>query len=105
VQNRRDRAPTINISHRFAVSGTLRSNLDPFGLHDDATLWDALKRSYLVEPSKPDSLTTSKEDETPSGAHTLVNRFTLDTLIEDEGGNLSLGQVSGLSPIVFIITI
>jgi len=79
-----------------SVSGTLRSNLDPFNLHDDATLWDALKRAYLVEPSKRDSLITNggDDDETPSGAHTPVNRFTLDTVIEDEGGNLSVGQVS-----------
>lgn len=38
-------------------SGTLRSNLK---LHDDATLWDTLKRSHLVEPSKPNSLTANK---------------------------------------------
>ncbi|EEB86782.1 hypothetical protein MPER_16130, partial [Moniliophthora perniciosa FA553] len=38
-------------------SGTLRSNLDPFNLHDDATLGDALKRSHLVEtPAKRASL-------------------------------------------------
>lgn len=75
------------------VSGTLRSNLDPFNLHDDATLWDALKRSYLVENHKPIAASEDDEDETPSGAHTPVNRFTLDTVIEDEGGNLSIGQV------------
>ena len=82
----------------WTVSGTLRSNLDPFNLHDDATLWDALKRSHLVEPFKPDSLTTGGEGETPSdpGAHTHVNRFTLDTVIEDEGGNFSVGQVGDL---------
>lgn len=35
------------------------------------------------------------EGDTPvgSGAQTPVNRFTLDTVIEDEGGNLSIGQV------------
>ncbi|KAF8969223.1 ABC transporter [Flammula alnicola] len=77
-------------------SGTLRSNLDPFNMHDDATLWDALKRAYLVESTKPDSLLTAG-DETPSGAHTPVNRFTLDTVIEDEGGNLSVGQRSLVS--------
>ncbi|PPQ68225.1 hypothetical protein CVT26_005758 [Gymnopilus dilepis] len=78
------------------ISGTLRSNLDPFNLHDDATLWDALKRAYLVESSKNNSITTH-EDEPPSGAQTPVNRFTLDTVIEDEGGNLSVGQRSLVS--------
>ncbi|KDR78881.1 hypothetical protein GALMADRAFT_244520 [Galerina marginata CBS 339.88] len=91
-------------------SGTLRSNLDPFNLHDDATLWDALKRSYLVESSKHNSvlttttLTGGDENEltpsgaqTPSGVQTPVNRFSLDTVIEDEGGNLSVGQRSLVS--------
>ncbi|KAH9928634.1 ABC transporter [Fomitopsis serialis] len=59
------------------ISGTLRSNLDPFGYHDDARLWDALKRAYL-------SVNTS-------------NRFSLDSPIEDEGGNLSIGQRSLVS--------
>ena len=30
-------------------SGTLRSNLDPFGQHDDAELWADLKRSHLID--------------------------------------------------------
>ncbi|KAG6817160.1 hypothetical protein H0H87_012121 [Tephrocybe sp. NHM501043] len=82
-----------------SVSGTLRSNLDPFGLHDDATLWDALKRSYLVDhtqkavESKRNSVVLPEDDIT-SGAHTPTNRFTLESIIEDEGGNLSIGQVS-----------
>ncbi|KAL0061165.1 hypothetical protein AAF712_012035 [Marasmius tenuissimus] len=89
-------------------SGTLRTNLDPFNLHDDAKLWDALKRSYLVEsqaPAKRASLlsqgaTSTVEDELPSGAHTPRGgqaRFTLDTVVEDEGNNLSIGQRSLVS--------
>ncbi|TFY56998.1 hypothetical protein EVG20_g8713 [Dentipellis fragilis] len=83
-------------------SGTLRSNLDPFGLHDDARLWDALRRSYLVEDTKPlaaiaDSLDPD-DDQLPSGAVTPnTPRFTLDSPIEDEGGNLSIGQRSLVS--------
>ena len=75
----------------YTVSGTLRSNLDPFNTHDDATLWDALRRAYLVEDVKP--VAPSTDGDTPSGAHTPVNRFSLDTVIEDEGANLSVGQV------------
>ena len=70
-----------------AVSGTLRTNLDPFGQHDDAKLWDALRRSYLIDNVKqpvPDEIV----DEQAS-----TNRFNLDTIIEDEGANLSIGQV------------
>ena len=70
-----------------------RSNLDPFGLHDDARLWDALKRSYLVEDTKPRSLEFSAEDGSGSGAQTPVKRLTLDSPVEDEGANLSVGQV------------
>uniref|UniRef100_A0A8H7Y0W3 ABC transporter n=1 Tax=Psilocybe cubensis TaxID=181762 RepID=A0A8H7Y0W3_PSICU len=79
-------------------SGTLRSNLDPFNLHDDATLWDALKRAHLVESSAAKQRNSTTEDETPgSGTQTPVNRFSLDTVIEDEGGNLSVGQRSLVS--------
>lgn len=70
-------------------SGTLRTNLDPFDLADDATLWDALRRSYLVESTKRESA----DDEAPTGSSTPMNKFTLDTVIEDEGNNLSVGQV------------
>ncbi|KAF8072009.1 ABC transporter [Lyophyllum atratum] len=79
------------------ISGTLRSNLDPFDLHDDATLWDALKRAYLVENTSKRNSLALQDDEVPSGAHTPMNRFTLDTVIEDEGGNLSIGQRSLVS--------
>ncbi|KAJ7499774.1 ABC transporter [Mycena latifolia] len=74
-------------------SGALRTNLDPFNLADDATLWDALRRSYLVEPSKQDKV----DEETPTGSNTPMNKFTLDTIIEDEGNNLSVGQRSLVS--------
>ena len=82
----------LNLTNVLVVSGTLRSNLDPFDLHDDATLWDALKRSYLVESTNCDSMIT-KEEATSGGAHKPVSQFGLDTIIEDEGGNLSVGQV------------
>ncbi|EPQ54017.1 ABC transporter [Gloeophyllum trabeum ATCC 11539] len=75
-------------------SGTFRSNLDPFGLHDDARLWDALKRAYLVEDRKQ---TSFDGPDGPEGAQTPVNRFTLDSPIEDEGCNLSIGQRSLVS--------
>jgi hypothetical protein len=69
------------------VSGTLRSNLDPFDLHTDAELWDALRRSYLVE-------TTKQESSEEGGQDRSSNRFTLESPVEEEGSNLSIGQVS-----------
>ncbi|THH30017.1 hypothetical protein EUX98_g4182 [Antrodiella citrinella] len=76
-------------------SGTLRTNLDPFGLHDDAKLWDALKRSYLAEDMRKPALV--QDDDATLGARTPTTRFTLDSLVEDEGGNLSVGQRSLVS--------
>ncbi|KAH9068491.1 ABC transporter [Lactarius deliciosus] len=81
-------------------SGTLRSNLDPFGQHDDARLWDALRRSYLVEDSKSISLVKPEIDEENIGTRVTTPRaprFTLDSSIEDEGSNLSIGQRSLVS--------
>ncbi|KAG9315260.1 ABC transporter [Chiua virens] len=79
----------------FLFSGTLRSNLDPFSLHDDARLWDALRRAYLVstQEKQPPSLQTTTESE-PSVAG---NCFDLDSPIEVEGSNLSVGQRSLVS--------
>ena len=73
-------------------SGTLRSNLDPFNEFDDAKLWDALRRSYLVDNTKPHDATEEGEPEAA-----VVGRFTLDTVVEDEGSNLSVGQRSLVS--------
>ncbi|KAF9048460.1 ABC protein [Panaeolus papilionaceus] len=63
-------------------SGTVRSALDPFSLYDDTKLWDALRRSYLVGYS------SNSED---------AHKITLDTIIESEGSNLSVGERSLLS--------
>ncbi|KAH9013509.1 ABC transporter [Lactarius pseudohatsudake] len=83
-------------------SGTLRSNLDPFGQHDDIRLWDALRRSYLVEDTKRISPVMSNaegEGEQLGTGSTTPNapRFTLDSPIEEEGSNLSVGQRSLVS--------
>ena len=88
--------------HYYLVSGTLRSNLDPFGQHDDARLWGALRRSYLVEDTKPISPALSEvdgEEELLRSGATTPNalRFTLDSLVEEEGSNLSIGQRSLIS--------
>ncbi|KZV75428.1 ABC protein [Peniophora sp. CONT] len=66
-------------------SGTVRTNLDPFNLHDDARLWDALRRSYLVPKASGDG--------TPAPA----SRITLDSPVEPDGANLSVGERSLLS--------
>ncbi|EIW84207.1 ABC transporter [Coniophora puteana RWD-64-598 SS2] len=76
------------------ISGTLRTNLDPFGLHDDAKLWDALKRAYLVDSlSENPTITNGERQE----ANRSGPRFTLDSHVDDEGSNLSVGQRSLVS--------
>lgn len=58
--------------------GTIRSNLDPFNEHDDLKLWNALRQADLVGTEQ------TMEDE--------AGRIHLDTPVEDEGLNFSLGQ-------------
>jgi ABC-type multidrug transport system fused ATPase/permease subunit len=58
--------------------GTIRSNLDPFGEHTDLDLWNALRQADLVGTAQ------SIDDE--------QGRIHLDTQVEDEGLNFSLGQ-------------
>jgi ABC-type multidrug transport system fused ATPase/permease subunit len=58
------------------LSGTLRTNLDPFDQCDDATLNDALRAAGLF----------SVQSEIDEG------RLTLDSQIASGGGNLSVGQ-------------
>jgi ABC-type multidrug transport system fused ATPase/permease subunit len=61
--------------------GTIRSNLDPFHEHTDLELWNALRSSDLV--SEDQKIDDSKAD---------AGRITLDTPVEEEGLNFSLGQ-------------
>jgi len=71
-------------------SGTVRTVLDPFSLYEDARLWDALRRSFLVEEH---SLRNSSDISEESSA----GRITLETVIGTGGSNLSVGEKSLLS--------
>ncbi|KAF8530145.1 ABC protein [Hysterangium stoloniferum] len=88
-------------------SGTIRTNLDPFFVYDDAQLWDALRRAYLVAPpsySSDEKILNKKmagesgvEDTEYNGACTMTNGFSLETVVESGGANLSVGERSLLS--------
>ena len=89
-------------------SGTLRSNLDPFERFDDARLWDAMHRAYLTSASnasEPGTGTvTPNPDATPNNPLAAqqqqpksLTRLTLDSIIDEEGANLSVGQRSLVS--------
>ena len=73
--------------------GTIRSNLDPFSEHDDVDLNDALRRAHLIGIYEKPSLGEGGEGaRTPTG-----NRFALDTPVDAEGSNFSVGERSLLS--------
>ncbi|KAK6917096.1 ABC transporter-like, ATP-binding domain [Dillenia turbinata] len=59
-------------------SGTVRFNLDPFGKHNDADLWEALERAHLKDVIRK-------------------NAFGLDAEVLESGENFSVGQRQLLS--------
>ncbi|KAF8896584.1 P-loop containing nucleoside triphosphate hydrolase protein [Infundibulicybe gibba] len=63
----------------------------PLLLYDDARLWDALRRSFLAEEP------SVEYKEQASETHPSAGRITLDTQIESEGANFSVGERSLLS--------
>ncbi|KAJ9111745.1 hypothetical protein QFC19_001107 [Naganishia cerealis] len=70
-------------------SGTIRSNLDPFDQYTDFHLLDAMRKAALI-------------GETSGGQQVVLpggqkGRFNLDTPIESEGQNLSVGERALLS--------
>ncbi|KAL5600181.1 ATP-binding cassette transporter yor1 [Fusarium odoratissimum] len=64
--------------------GTVRSNLDPFHEHTDLALWSALRQADLV-PANAASPEEARRTNDPSRIH-------LDTPVEEDGLNFSLGQ-------------
>ncbi|WVF66753.1 hypothetical protein IAT40_001495 [Kwoniella sp. CBS 6097] len=72
-------------------SGTLRTNLDPFGVYDDARLYDALKRACVLDARKGSG---SEDSGTEAKSR---DRLSLDSAIEEEGLNLSVGERSLVS--------
>ncbi|KAF8530143.1 ABC protein [Hysterangium stoloniferum] len=88
-------------------SGTIRTNLDPFSVYDDAQLWDALRRAHLVEPlgcsSDEETLFENWDDMSrmegteDDGSYTTTKGFGLETVVESEGANLSVGERSLVS--------
>ncbi|RCK55100.1 Oligomycin resistance ATP-dependent permease YOR1 [Candida viswanathii] len=89
--------------------GTIRKNLDPFHEHPDDKLWDALRRTGLIEESRLDAVkkqtppppTTTNTTHPPSHDSSdtdsssdvaALHKFHLDQAVEDEGSNFSLGE-------------
>jgi ATP-binding cassette subfamily C (CFTR/MRP) protein 1 len=80
--------------------GTVRSNLDPFGEHDDLALWSALRQADLVptDEAQAPSSPTAPSPTAGSGTELVVpaareqSRIHLDSVVEEDGLNFSLGQ-------------
>ncbi|KAH8880912.1 P-loop containing nucleoside triphosphate hydrolase protein [Thozetella sp. PMI_491] len=66
--------------------GTVRSNLDPFGEHTDLELWSALRRAHLLEASE------GLEEKDSGEGEARKDRVTLESTVEPDGANFSLGQ-------------
>lgn len=64
--------------------GTIRSNIDPFNTATDAELWDALRRSWLID--------SAEAEHAKEGGTLATSKFTLDSSVDDDGTNFSLGQ-------------
>ncbi|KAK3493940.1 P-loop containing nucleoside triphosphate hydrolase protein [Neurospora crassa] len=81
--------------------GTVRSNLDPFGEHTDLELWSALRQADLVQDDQATTTTTTPSAsgnalvvaEAPAASNgNSNNRIGLDSVVEEDGLNFSLGQ-------------
>ncbi|KAL2196226.1 P-loop containing nucleoside triphosphate hydrolase protein [Corynascus similis CBS 632.67] len=85
--------------------GTVRSNLDPFGEHTDLELWSALRQADLVSddagPSSDTEGAANNSDNQDNNNNNNNNnnatketssRIHLDTVVEEDGLNFSLGQ-------------
>ena len=99
-------------THRLST-GTIRSNLDPFSEYDDAHLNDALRRAHLIDggpttptkdtgatltiPSVPDGPDGGAVFPTDTAPPTPRTRFSLDSGVDAEGANFSVGERSLLS--------
>jgi ATP-binding cassette, subfamily C (CFTR/MRP), member 1 len=72
---------TIVPQDPMLFQGTVRSNLDPFHKHTDLELWSALRQAGLMPESR--EFGDRKYDD---------HRINLDSVVEDDGMNFSLGQ-------------
>lgn len=68
--------------------GTVRSNLDPFDEHTDLALWSALRQADLI----PKDAEFTPSGTTPTDSDDRSGRIHLDSVVEEDGLNFSLGQ-------------
>ncbi|KZZ87494.1 ABC transporter, transmembrane domain, type 1 [Ascosphaera apis ARSEF 7405] len=72
--------------------GTIRSNLDPFGEHTDLELWHSLRKAGLVDDQLSPSTSSSSENAGHTANNSPQSKLHLDSPVEEDGLNYSLGQ-------------
>lgn len=68
--------------------GTIRSNIDPFGMCEDRVLWEALRKAWLINSDNFDYLMSPEQQNVDAKSI----KFHLDAAVEDDGSNFSLGE-------------
>lgn len=69
--------------------GSIRKNLDPFKQFSDELLWDAIRRSGLIDL---DILPKIKSTSLQGNNYEMLHKYHLDQVVDDDGGNFSLGE-------------
>ncbi|KAF7727930.1 hypothetical protein EC973_006818 [Apophysomyces ossiformis] len=76
---------TIIPQDAVLFSGTIRSNLDPFNEHDDAEIWESLRRVHIISAQRGSGSNTP----TNSASDSITS---LSQPVSDGGNNFSQGQ-------------
>ncbi|RUP39018.1 ATP-binding cassette sub-family C member 1 [Jimgerdemannia flammicorona] len=91
---------TIIPQDPLLFSGSIRFNLDPFGEHDDAILWSALRHAHLIdgevqaEASAAEIVVNENGNEEENANQNKNERvkITLDSHVSEGGSNFSQGE-------------